>query len=182
MELNFNPFPNIETERLYLRSIQLLDAPAFYKLRTDPAVLQFLGRAPAKDMQEIVDWIQQVQQAVANNELIAWGITGQNKNHLIGMINFWRIEKQHYRAEIGYMLLPEYWQNGIMNEALYAVIQYGFTTMKLHSIEANIDPRNSLSQKLLEKNGFVKEAHFKENYYFDGVFLDSIIYSLLAPS
>lgn len=66
-----------------------------------------------------------------------------------------------------------------MKEALNAVIDYAFTTMNLHSIEANINPDNTASGALLESGGFVKEAHHKENFYFDGVFYDSIIYSKL---
>ena len=89
------------------------------------------------------------------------------------------MQKEHYRAEIGYLLHPDYQQKGIMDEALKAVIKYGFETMQLHSIEANVNPANAASMKLLEKNGFVKEAYFKENYFYNGQFLDSVIYSLL---
>ena len=58
-------------------------------------------------------------------------------------------------------------------------VNYGFQVMKLHSIEAIIDPDNHASAKVLEKNGFIKEAHLKENEFFDGRFLDSVIYSIL---
>ena len=66
-----------------------------------------------------------------------------------------------------------------MKETLNAVIDYAFTTMNLHSIEANINPDNTSSEALLKSCGFVKEAYHKENYYFAGVFYDSIIYSKL---
>jgi ribosomal-protein-alanine N-acetyltransferase len=52
--------------------------------------------------------------------------------------------------------------------------------MKLHSVEANVNPANNSSIKLLKKNKFVKEAHYKENYFYDGKFLDSAVYSLLS--
>jgi ribosomal-protein-alanine N-acetyltransferase len=52
--------------------------------------------------------------------------------------------------------------------------------MKLHSIEAVIDPENAASEKVLQKNGFVKEAHLKENEFYDGTFIDSVIYSRLS--
>ena len=68
-----------------------------------------------------------------------------------------------------------------MDEALKAVLHYGFYTMKLHSVEANIDPENATSKKLLERNGFIREAYYKENYFFEGKFIDSAIYSLLTP-
>jgi ribosomal-protein-alanine N-acetyltransferase len=68
-----------------------------------------------------------------------------------------------------------------MSEALQAVINYGFTSIKLHSITANVNPNNQPSIRLLEKNGFVREGYYKENYYYNGKFLDSAIYSLLTP-
>jgi ribosomal-protein-alanine N-acetyltransferase len=69
-----------------------------------------------------------------------------------------------------------------MTEAMDIVLDYGFNIMQLHSIEANVDPGNIASIKLLEKNGFVKEAHFKENLFFNGKFLDTVIYSLINPA
>ena len=91
----------------------------------------------------------------------------------------YRIIAEHYRAEVGYMLNTGNHQQGIMFEAIQKVIEFGFTNMKLHSIEANINPENIASKKLLEKTGFVREAYFKENYYFNGRFNDTEIYSLL---
>ena len=77
------------------------------------------------------------------------------------------------------MLNPKFWKKGIMKEALLRVIDFGFDEMKLHSIEANINPDNEASAKILESTGFVKEAYFKEDFFFEGTFRDTIIYSRL---
>jgi ribosomal-protein-alanine N-acetyltransferase len=77
------------------------------------------------------------------------------------------------------MLLPEIHGKEIASEAVGIVVEFGFNEMKLHSIEAVIDPRNSASEKVLQKNGFIKEAHLKENEFFEGEFIDSVIYSRL---
>ena len=66
-----------------------------------------------------------------------------------------------------------------MKEALMAVIDFGFNEMKLHSIEGQINPENVVSGVVLEKCGFTREAYFKENFYFQGKFFDSAVYSLL---
>ena len=115
------------------------------------------------------------------NEAITWGIFRKEGSSLLGTIGFWRIQKEHYRAEIGYLLHPTLQGQGLMQEAVKAVLQYGFETMQLHSVEANVNPANAASIKLLERSGFLREAHFKENYFYNGRFLDSLIYSLLAP-
>ncbi len=179
LRLNFTPFPELPTERLLLRAITLADTPVFFRLRTEAEVLKYLGRLPATDMLEVEQFITALLQQQAANQVIAWAICLKSTNTAIGMINFWKIDTTHQFAEIGYSLLPEEWQKGYMHEALQEVLAYGFTSMNLHRIEANIDPLNSASRRLLEKNGFVQEAHFKENYFFEGKFIDSVILAKL---
>ena len=89
------------------------------------------------------------------------------------------MKPEHYRAEVGYMLFPEYNGKGIVSEALQRVVEYGFNEMKLHSIEAILDPENTGSEKVLLKNGFVKEGHFIENEFYEGRFLSTLVYSKL---
>jgi ribosomal-protein-alanine N-acetyltransferase len=77
------------------------------------------------------------------------------------------------------MLLPQFWNKGLMSEAIKKVLDFGFNTMELHSIQANIDPNNMVSAAILKKFNFEREAYFKENFFFNGKFMDSEIYSLL---
>jgi ribosomal-protein-alanine N-acetyltransferase len=77
------------------------------------------------------------------------------------------------------MLHPDYHRQGIMQEAIETLIEYGFGKMLLHSIYANIHPDNNASRSILLKNSFVKEAHFREDFYYDGKFLDTVVFGLL---
>ncbi|MBK9288895.1 MAG: GNAT family N-acetyltransferase [Flavobacteriales bacterium] len=88
----------------------------------------------------------------------------------------------HHRGEIGYMLSPDHWGKGLMSEALNAAVACGFDRFHFHSIEAVTDPRNTRSRTLLERNGFALEGLFKENYFWNGEFQDSAVYSLLASA
>jgi ribosomal-protein-alanine N-acetyltransferase len=180
LELNFHPFPVIETTRLILRAITIDDAPDLFSLRKNIDVLRYLDRAPHRTLNDSREMIQKITDGIKNNNMIEWIITLKGKKDMIGSISYHRIEKEHYRAEIGYMLQPEHWRKGIINEAMVAVLDYGFDVMKLHSIEANINPDNVASSNLLKKHGFVREAYFRENYFFNGNFIDTEIYSLLA--
>ena len=101
------------------------------------------------------------------------------RGEILGIIGFYRLQPENYRAEIGYMLLPEFHGKGIIPEAVNVLIKYGFENLKLHSIEAIIDPENYASEKVLQKCGFVKEAHLREADFWEGKFLDKVIYSLL---
>jgi ribosomal-protein-alanine N-acetyltransferase len=177
---NFSPFPELFTERLLLREITSADIKEVFQLRSDINVMQFIDRPLAQSMNDAVQLIQKIKDGHEKNENITWAITLQNQPELIGTIGFWRIDKENYRAEIGYLLHPGQQGKGLMQEAVEMVLKYGFQTMKLHSVEANVNPANNSSIKLLKKNKFVKEAHYKENYFYDGKFLDSAVYSLLS--
>ena len=181
LELNFSPFPEIRTNRLLLRRVVKEDAAAILELRSLDATMQYIDREKLTSPEEALALIQTINDSVDSNNGINWAITLIDEPQvLIGTIGFWRITKQHYRAEAGYMLHPRYWNKGIMKEALQTVIRFGFDTMQLHSIEAHINPGNAASAALLEKTGFIREAYFKEDYYFRGSFIDTAIYSLLV--
>lgn len=179
--VNFNPFPVIETERLLLRAVTMDDCEAMFFLRSNEEVTKHFNRDPDTDIEATRAKMEEILQNQEKNEAVFWVIAlKEDPETMIGNIGYWRIEAQHHRAEIGYLLHPAHWKKGIMKEALKAVLDYAFNTMKLHSIEANINPDNIASAALLERCGFVREAYFKENYFHNGVYYDSAIYSKLA--
>lgn len=183
MEVSFTPYPILTTDRMLLRAIDLMDAPQLLRLRSEPQTMKYLDKQPLQSLAEAELLIEKISEDIANNNGITWAMAlKEQPTLLIGTIGFWRLMKNHYRAEIGYMLLPEYCKKGLMKEAADAVIDYGFTHMNLHSIEANINPANDASEALLKNLGFIKEAYFKENFYFNGHFLDSAIYSLIKSA
>ncbi|MFT3908469.1 MAG: GNAT family protein [Ferruginibacter sp.] len=181
LSIDFSPFPVLETSRLLLRCITLEDAPQLFLLRSDPKIMEWLDREPFKTIDEATAFIQEkVLNSIEKNDGILWVIElKEQPGKLIGTTGFWRLDKEHYRAEIGYMLHSDYWQKGIMKEAVNISIDWAFTKTEIHSIEANINPGNGPSEALLKSVGFVQEAYFKENYYFNGAFKDSVIYSLV---
>ena len=180
LQPNFKPFPELKTERLLLRRIAMSDAEAIFFLRSDETVLKFINKEPAKSIQEAEEFIKRINDDIDANDVIMWAITlKEEPGKLVGTICFWRLQKENYRAEIGYVLHPHSWRKGIMKEAIHEVVEYGFSTMQLHTIEARINPDNQASAALLESTGFVKEAFFKEDYFFQGKFLDTEVYSLL---
>ncbi len=173
-------FPTLTTDRLILRAFQLTDAAAMLRLRTDVSVMEFMDTSPLKDLDAATRFIQQIHDDFQSKSGINWAISLAGETDMIGYVNYWRMIPAHFRAELGYALLPAFWGKGLMTEAVEAVIAYGFERLNLHSIEANINPDNLPSQRLLERLHFRKEAHFRENYFFDGKFTDSLIYCRLV--
>ncbi len=177
---DFSPFPEIKTARLLLRRMTIDDAAEILNLRSSEEVMQYIDRERAVTIKDAEVFLGRINASIDSNNGILWGITlKEDPEKLIGNIGFWRLIKEHYRAEVGYMLNPAFWKKGIMKEALQEVINFGFNSMNLHSIEANINPGNAASSGLLESTGFIKEAYFKEDFFFNGAFHDTIIYSRL---
>lgn len=179
LEFNFNPFPVIETERLLLRRVTNDDANAVFEIRSNPETMKFIPRPLLKNTDEALELIAEIDSKITTNTGINWAITLKDNPKLLGIIGYYRTQPENYRSEIGYILLPEFHGKGIVSEAVNRLIKFGFEDLKLHSIEAVIDPDNVASEKVLQKCGFVKEAHFKESDFYEGRFLDKVIYSIL---
>jgi [ribosomal protein S5]-alanine N-acetyltransferase len=179
LDIILNDFPVLTTPRLTLRKVTPNDAGDLLYLRSHKDVMKYLDRPPLMDMEAAAAYIRKMEDDYGQHNGINWMITLTGNDKVIGTIGFWRFDKPNHRAEIGYMLLPEYWGKGLATEAMRGALTYAFEGLHCHSIEANVNPENEASKKLLQKLGFVQEAYFRENYFFDGKFLDSAIFSLL---
>ncbi len=175
----FKSFPELETERIRLRKIYPDDANEIFLIRSNDKIMRFLDIPRHYSISDSQKLIETAEDSYKKETGINWAIIEKLSNSFIGYIGFIRIYSEHCRAEIGYVLKPEYWGRGFMYETINRLVRFGFKEMNLHSIEANVNPLNERSQKVLRRVGFKKEAYFRENYLFDGKFLDSEIYSLL---
>lgn len=178
MHLNFTPFPTITTERLILRAVEMSDDEAMFALRSNNEVNKYVGNAKPQSIEDIHKLIKLLQNNAANNEAIFWVICTKEDPTLIGTICFWNISNENETIEIGYTLLPHVQGKGYMNEAMSAVIPYGFDTMQAKSIEAFTHKDNVPSARVLERNGFKRDSALQEKYIDDAHAKDMVIYSL----
>ena len=181
IEFPWDTFPTLETERYNLRKLNESDIEDFFAIRSEKESMQYISRPLAKNHQDVIELMGRTHDLFLAREGINWAISEKGNSALMGTIGFYRMKKEHFRAEVGYQLQKKYFRKGVMYEVLQEVVKYGFEVMKLHSIEADINPDNIASRKLLEKSNFKKEGMFKENFFFEGKFYDSEIYSLMNP-
>jgi ribosomal-protein-alanine N-acetyltransferase len=179
LKFNLNPFPTLYTDRLILRRITLEDAQDFFEIRSNKELMAALDKEPFKNMDELLSFLEQIESGINSNTSIAWAVCLKSDNKMIGHVGYHRIDFTNHRAEIGYALLSQFYNKGFGSEALKAVLDIAFNQFNFHTLEAYVNPINDPSIKLITKMGFVKEAHFRENYLFRNTFLDSAIYSLL---
>jgi ribosomal-protein-alanine N-acetyltransferase len=179
LKINLKPFPILESERLSFRKLTDLDAPEVFKLRSNSELMKYVPRPLLKSEDEALAMIHFMNTKLDENTAINWGVTIKGTDKIIGFFGFYRVQPENYRTEIGYMLLSEHQGRGYATEAVKTMLNYAFNHLNFNSVDAVIDPDNVGSEKVLQKSGFRKEAHFKEDEYFEGKFWDSVHYGIL---
>ncbi len=155
--MKFKFFPEITTERLFLRNIEESDFNTILFLRSDETINKFIERPEhrkTKNKADAIKFIKEINDAFKNNKSILWGITLHNDPKIIGTICLWNFSKNLKIAEVGYDLNPKFQNKGIMSEALKLIVEFGFKELKFNKIEAFTHIENENSKKLLKKNGF----------------------------
>lgn len=181
---DFGEFPVLESKRLLLREITVADAEAVFRIRGDYQVTKYNGGLPYRSVDQAEALIEGIAAAYRDKRSIRWGITLREDplHTVIGMVgyNYW--VRQDYRASIGYDLARDYWGQGIMPEAVRAILEFGFKHMALNRIEADASIDNTKSHRVLEKVGFQREGIQQEQYYEEGEFYDLVLFSLLRKN
>jgi ribosomal-protein-alanine N-acetyltransferase len=142
---------------LSLRQLSLKDAEQIFVLRSDETVNKYLDRQKATSVEDAIAFINKINFAVDANQSIFWAICFKEEFELIGTICLWHFSEEENKAEIGYELLPEFHGRGIMQEAFLKIIEFGFQTLELDSIEAWTTIANNDSIKILERNHFKRD-------------------------
>ena len=180
--MKLNTFPILTTPDLSLREILGEDAPLIQRIRSDSRILEFMDRNPLASIQATEKLISTLSETFNQGESTYWGLELKQTGKLVGTGGFHRWERVKCEAEIAYELLPQFWRRGFASQALRAMIEYGFEQMELQKIIANVNPKNFGSRRILEKFHFKQEAYFKEDFYFNGKYLDTVVYVRLKSN
>ncbi|MBY6185653.1 GNAT family N-acetyltransferase [Marinobacter hydrocarbonoclasticus] len=171
------PTNPITTARLTLRPVNEHDAPALFPLYADAEAMRFWSRPPFTALSEAEQLVQRGVEGWEQQQSMMWVVEAEGV--VAGTISLFSLSEQNRRAEIGYMLARPFWQQGIMSEALTAIIALAFGPMDLNRLEADIDPDNVASARLLQRLGFAHEGHLPQRWIVDGRVTDSDLYGLL---
>ena len=175
----FTQFPTLSTSRLRLRQITTADAEALFAIKSDLEVTKHYGQEPHRSLESTLAWILRLQADYERREALAWGVTLKDDDRVIGSCVFWNFGPGLHCAEVGYELHRAYQQQGIMTEALSAMVTYGFGELGLRRIEAVPLEANSASQALLRRLGFVCEGNLRQRHFFRGGYEDQLYFGVL---
>lgn len=179
MDFSFGYMPDIETERLRLRKLTMRDAQDIYTYSQDPLVAKYVLWDAMVSLAEAKNYIRYMLRKYRLGEPASWGIEWKATGQIIGTIGFMWIQKDNASAEAGYSLNRQFWNKGIMTEALGGLIDYGFRVMNLNRIEAQHETENPASGAVMRKCGMVKEGTLRQRMMNKGKFVDVDLYAIL---
>ncbi|WP_370454888.1 GNAT family N-acetyltransferase [Paucibacter sp. KBW04] len=169
----------LHTERMVLRGFAEQDAQAVLPIYADPEVMRYGSRLPWTSISQAHEFIAQHRAWMAEGSSLRLAMFSKEDGVLLGDCSLFNWQRQCRRAEIGYGLARAAWHRGFMGEALQALLAYGFGTMDLNRVEADIDPRNKASAKTLERLGFRQEGLLPQRWIVGEEVSDSALYGLL---
>ena len=123
--------------------------------------------------------IAEILQQQRDTDVFCWVITRPSSDQLIGNLTLFNVSRPHLRCELGYSLLPAHQGQGLAQEAVRAALSYAFDSLAMERIEADIDPRNAASRRLVERLGFQLEGTLRAKWRVAGEVCDTSLYGLL---
>jgi [ribosomal protein S5]-alanine N-acetyltransferase len=170
--------PELTTEWLLLQSIKPEDQSFIFEGLSDPEVISFYGvryeslEATGAQM----EWYKMMEEEGSGT---SWKMVEKVSGAKMGVISVYFYKPEHNKAELGFWLLPDYWNKGFASEALVAVIAYWKEEKALHRLEAFVEEGNHASSKLLERAGFLYEGTMRDCEIKDGRYISLLIYALI---
>lgn len=172
--------PNpIETPRLCLRLVAESDLPALLEVNGNDEVTRFLPYATWSSLADGEAWLKRMTDLQASGLALQFVIAEKRNGVAIGTCLLFRYEEASARAELGYVLGRSHWGQGYMREALAALIDCAFLRLSLRRLEAEVDPRNLPSARLLQGFGFQKEGLLRQRWVLKGEARDVEAFGLL---
>lgn len=169
----------LHTARLRLRPFRNSDATSLFDVFSDAQVVRFWSGPAWTDLKQAEQMIDEALPGPDNNGILRYAIALEETDQLIGICNLRGFFGQNRRCELGYALGRAWWGRGLAGEALEALLGHAFGPLGLNRIEADIDPRNDASARLLERLGFRQEGYMPERWIVHGEKSDTVFYGLL---
>ncbi len=171
----------LETPRLRLRRATPADLLALMAVNGDERVTCHLPCASWKTLDDAQAWFERMRLLQAGGGALQFVLLRREDELPVGTALLFRADEGSRRAEIGYVLAREHWGRGLMHEALQALLQWAFGTVRLHRVEAEVNPANEASWRLLERLGFQREGLLRQRWWGADGPHDVAAYGLLAP-
>ncbi len=164
----FKKIPMLTTERLTLRKMSVYDSGDMYDYARRPIVTKYLLWEEHESEQQTYDFLSYVSDAYKRGDYFDWAVTLTDSGKMIGTCGFTSFDFDHGRVEVGYVLNPDFWGQGIATEAVGAVIEFAFTELNANRVEIHFIEGNNASLRVAEKCGMTFEGYLKQYMLIKG--------------
>jgi len=172
--------PVLYTDRLTLRPLLEDDAAGLHEAYGDPVAMRYWDAPPAGDVAETAVRISNSRAANPQFHL-AFAALAKDTGDLIGMVNYHARWAMARRLAVGWILVPRFQHQGLMHEAMQALLAHCFDNLDTHRVEAEIEPENAASIRLAERLGFQREGLLRDRMFVAGEARSVLMFSLLQP-
>ncbi len=171
----------LTTKRLTLRFITKTDLEIIHNLQSIPEVDKYNTLGIPKDITETKSIMKPLFGVMEQENITKYtfAIELTLTQRFIGLIALNLGKPKYKSAEVWYKLFPEFWQKGYATESLKTILNFGFTYLKLHRIEAGCAVNNLGSIKVLEKAGFFYEGCKRKTLPLKSGWSDNFEYGIL---
>lgn len=174
------PIDSITTPRLLLRGVDETDLDQLAAINGDPEVTRFLPYSNWQSPADAQAWLARTRAAEATGTARQLVAVARDSGTVIGTVLLFRFEEPSARIELGYVLGRNHWRSGLMREALDGVCSHLFAELAIRRVEAQVNPDNIASNRLLQSLGFVYEGTLRQRWVNQGAAVDTNFYGLLA--
>ncbi len=175
----FSHLPTLKTERLILRPLRMSDAKDLFAYAHDPLVSRHVLWDAHESVRDSRQFLRGAIRQYRRGEPGSFAITLKDSGRMIGTIGFMWVNVDYKSAEVGYSLSREYWNRGIMTEALRRVVAFGFEELRLNRIEAQHEVDNPASGRVMAHAGMQYEGRLRQRIKNKGRFVDVALYAIL---
>ena len=172
--------PTLDAPRVQLRWVTEQDVDAIYAVFSDRRMMRFWSSAAMTERREAETYVSRIHEGFQAKSLFQWGVERKEDGLVLGTCTLFNIDRGNARAELGYGLGSVHWGRGYMKEALGTLLDFAFGTLALRRLEADVDPRNENSLRILGKLGFKREGLLRERWNVAGEIQDTAFCGLLA--
>jgi ribosomal-protein-alanine N-acetyltransferase len=170
----------IELPRLTLRPVLATDLADLLEVNRDPQVTRFLPYPAWQSLEDGGAWLSRMEALGASGTGRQLVLVAKPDSRVIGTLLLFRFNEASSRLELGYALARNYWGQGFMTEAVDAACSHAFGELNIRRIEAEVNPANAASCRLLLNAGFALEGNLRQRWVVKGVTYDTCIYGCLA--
>ncbi len=172
--------PTLKGQRVKIRWLKDADLPALFKIFSDSEVTRYWSSPPLQHRDDAEKLLDDIRSLFQSRTLFQWGVVRVEDDAVIGTCTLARLDATHGIAEVGFALARDRWGRGYMKEALPLMIDFAFSRLELRRLEADVDPRNIASLRLLERFGFKQEGLLRERYCINSELQDAVLLALLG--